>query len=268
MRAALLAEHRKTYTTRMWWILLITMAGYLGFIGVAVAFSMVAPDSATGGASGLPVLGGEAAAMLVYSLINSVGYVFPLVIGTLAITTEYRHQTVTESLLVQPNRSVWLGAKLIVTVPLGLIYGVVGTLALVAASAPLLEWQGDGAFLTDGDVIEVLVFGVVVTALWAVLGVAFGSVVPNQIAAIVVILAFTQLVEPVARLALGAFDTTAEVAKFLPGAAADAVIGASLFGEMGAGDTLSRGAGALVLLGYVAGFALLGRLTTLRRDIG
>ena len=70
---------------------------------------------------------------------------------------------------------------------------------------------------------------------------AFGSVVPNQVAAIVVILAFTQLVEPIARIALGAFDLTDGVAKFLPGAAADALIGASLFGEMGGGGDRCRG---------------------------
>ena len=110
--------------------------------------------------------------------------------------------------------------------------------ALVAGSARCWPWLGDGAFLTDGEVIAVLAARRRrAAALWAVLGAAFGSVVPNQVAAIVVILAFTQLVEPIARLALGAFDLTDGVAKFLPGAAADALIGASLFGEMGAGET-------------------------------
>ena len=115
---------------------------------------------------------------------------------------------------------------------------------------------------TTGEVVEVLVLGVVVTALWAVIGVAFGSVVPNQVAAIVVILAFTQFVEPIARLALGAFDRLDSVAKFLPGAAADGLMGASLFGEMGggSGDLLSRGAALVVLLGYAGGLALVGRL--------
>ena len=102
-----------------------------------------------------------------------------------------------------------LGAKLVATVPLGLLYGVVGTAGLVAGSAPLLASlgrrrvphrrrgrRGPAARRRRA------------AALWAVLGVAFGSVVPNQVAAIVVILAFTQLVEPIARLALGAFDPT------------------------------------------------------------
>ena len=66
-------------------------------------------------------------AAAVYGLINAIGYVFPLVIGSLAMTTEFRHQTITQSLLVEPRRGVFLGAKLLATVPLGLLYGVVGT---------------------------------------------------------------------------------------------------------------------------------------------
>ena len=60
------------------------------------------------------------------------------------------------------------------------------------------------------------------------------------------------------------------VAKFLPGAAADGLMGASLLGEMGggSGDLLSAVRRSLVLLGYAGVLALVGRYTTLRRDIG
>lgn len=266
MGAALVAEYRKLVSTRMWWLLLIVLAGYLVFIGVVMAASFVfAPEDQDG--SG--VLEGVDAARTIYGLTNAVGYVFPLVIGSLAITTEFRHQTITETLLVEPRRGVLLTAKLLVTVPVGLLYGVVGTLAVVGASAPLLAGWGDGAFLGDRSVLAVLALGVVVTVLWAMIGAAFGSVVPNQVAAVVVILAFTQFVEPIARLALGAFDSTDAVARFLPGAAADGLIGSSLFGELGgSGDLLSRPAALAVLLAYAGGLALIGRFTTLRRDVG
>lgn len=265
MRAALVAEYRKLVSTRMWWLLLIVLAGYLVFIGVVMAVSFVfAPEDPSGAAT----LEGADAARAIYGLTNAVGYVFPLVIGSLAITTEFRHQTITETLLVEPRRGVVLAAKLLATVPIGLLYGVVGTLAVVGASAPLLAGWGDGAYLGDRSVLAVLVLGVVVTVLWTMIGVAFGSVVPNQVAAIVVILAFTQFVEPIARLALGAFDGTDAVAQFLPGAAADGLIGSSLFGELGgSGELLARPVALVVLLAYAGGLALLGRLTTLRRDV-
>jgi ABC-2 type transport system permease protein len=266
MRAAVVAEYRKLVSTRLWWVLLLTLAAYLAFIGAVLAFSLVVAQEQ----EGAPAVEGIDVAAGVYGLINIIGYVFPLVIGSLMMTGEFRYQTITESLLVEPRRTVLLGGKLVTAVPLGLLYGVVGTVSLVAASAPLLAWLGDGAFLGDRDVIEVLVLGVVVTMIWTVIGVAFGSVLTNQIAAIVVLLAFTQFVEPIARLALGAFDATESVAKFLPGAAADGVIGTSLVSEMSGGSTdlLSRGTALLVLLGYAAALAVVGRLTTLRRDIG
>ena len=267
MRSALVAEYRKLVTTRMWWVLLLALAAYLAFIGGVLAFSLVfAPDDGSGGVS----VHGIDAATAIYRLTNGIGYVFPLVIGSLAMTTEFRHQTITQSLLVEPRRSVFLGAKLLATVPLGLLFGVVATLAVVAASAPFLAFAGDGAYLTDPGILAVLALSVVVVAVWAVIGVAFGSVVPNQVAAIVVILAFTQLVEPIARLALGAFSGFDQVTKFLPGAAADGIVGASYLSSYagGSADLLPRWAALLVLLGYAGVLALIGRYTTLRRDIG
>lgn len=266
MRAAVRAECRKLLSTRLWWILLLAMVGYLAFVGGVLAFSIAfAPES---DASGPAVTGPDAAAG-VYGLINAIGYVFPLVIGSLMMTTEFRYQTITQSLLVEPRRSVLLGGKLLLAVPLGLLYGLVGMAALVGVSAPLLALGGDGAYLTDPDVIAVVLLGVVVTALWCAIGVAFGSVLSNQVAAIVVILAITQFVEPIARVALGSFDATSSIARFLPGAAADGLIGSSLIGDMGgSADLLPRWAALLVLLAYAAVLAGVGRMTTLRRDIG
>ncbi|NYJ02665.1 hypothetical protein HNR19_003363 [Nocardioides thalensis] len=265
MRDALVTEYRKLVTTRLWWMLLIVMVCYLAFVAAAISASFTLVDPPDGGP---PPMAGEDAAKAVYSVVNGIGYVFPLVIGSLAMTTEFRHQTITQSLLVGPDRTRFLLAKLVSVVPIGLLAGVVAVLATVAGGAPLLEWQGDGAMLGDADVIAALLLGVVVIALWAIIGVAFGTLVPNQVAAIVIILAFTQFVEPVARLVLAQFDGTSRVASFLPGGAADSVLGASFFGDPSSLDLLPRWAGALVLLAYAAAFVVAGRLTTLRRDIG
>lgn len=266
MRAALLAEYRKIVTTRLWWILLLVMAAYLAFIAAVMAFSLtfVPTDDVD---ADIFLLDGKEAATVVYSLVNSVGYVFPLIIGSLAMTTEFRHQTITQSLLVEPRRTVLLTAKLLATVPVGIVYGVVAAGAVVAGGAPILALQGDGSFLDDGDVLVSLALGVMVIAIWAVVGAAFGSMVTNQVAAIVIILAFTQFVEPIARVGFGAVDELSSVSSYLPGAAADAMIGASFFSSVGDVDLLSRAGGAIVLLAYAALFAIVGRMTTLRRDI-
>ncbi|WP_435770134.1 ABC transporter permease [Nocardioides sp. SYSU DS0651] len=263
MRAALVAEYRKLVSTRLWWLLLLVMAAYLVFIAAAIGASMTLLET-----EGAAPLRGEDAARSTYSVVNSIGYVFPLVIGSLAMTTEFRHQTITQSLLVEPDRTRFLVAKLLSVIPIGLLAGLVGVAAVVAGGAPFLALEGDGAMLGDGDVVVGLVLGVLVIALWAVIGVAFGSWVSNQVAAIVVILAFTQFVEPIARLVLTQVGSLDRVAAFLPGGAADSLIGATFLGDPTTVDLLPRWAAALVLLGYAAVFAVVGRLTTLRRDIG
>ena len=260
--AALAAEWRKLTSTALWWVLALGMAAYLAFVGAAMAFSLtVAPEGQA------PPLGGLDAALTVYGVLNAVGYVFPLVVGTLLVTTEVRHKTLTQTLLAEPRRGVVLGAKLVLAAGIGLLYGVAGVVGLVAAGAPVLSAVGDGAFLGDPEVVRALLLGVLVTGLWAVLGTGFGAVVPHQVAAVVAILAFTQFVEPIARLALGAVDGLSVVSAYLPGAAADAVVGASLFSQMGDVDLLPAWAGALVLLGYAAALTLAGRLTTFARDV-
>lgn len=260
--AALAAEWRKLTSTALWWVLALGMAAYLAFVGAAMAFSLtVAPEGQA------PPLGGLDAALTVYGVLNAVGYVFPLVVGTLLVTTEVRHKTLTQTLLAEPRRGVVLGAKLVLAAGIGLLYGVAGVVGLVAAGAPVLSAVGDGAFLGDPQVVRALLLGVLVTGLWAVLGTGFGAVVPHQVAAVVAILAFTQFVEPIARLALGAVDGLSVVSAYLPGAAADAVVGASLVSQMGDVDLLPAWAGALVLLGYAAALTLAGRLTTFARDV-
>ena len=260
--AALAAEWRKLTSTALWWVLALGMAAYLAFVGAAMAFSLtVAPEGQA------PPLGGLDAALTVYGVLNAVGYVFPLVVGTLLVTTEVRHKTLTQTLLAEPRRGVVLGAKLVLAAGIGLLYGVAGVVGLVAAGAPVLSSLGDGAFLGDPQVVRALLLGVLVTGLWAVLGTGCGAVVPHQVAAVVAILAFTQFVEPIARLALGAVDGLSVVSAYLPGAAADAVVGASLFSQMGDVDLLPAWAGALVLLGYAAALTLAGRLTTFARDV-
>ncbi len=231
--AALAAEWRKLTSTALWWVLALGMAAYLAFVGAAMAFSLtVAPEGQA------PPLGGLDAALTVYGVLNAVGYVFPLVVGTLLVTTEVRHKTLTQTLLAEPRRGVVLGAKLVLAAGIGLLYGVAGVVGLVAAGAPVLSAVGDGAFLGDPQVVRALLLGVLVTGLWAVLGTGFGAV-----------------------------DGLSVVSAYLPGAAADAVVGASLVSQMGDVDLLPAWAGALVLLGYAAALTFAGRLTTFARDV-
>lgn len=270
MNAALRTEYRKFVTTRLWWVLLIVMALYMAFLGAVMAFSFTV-DGASGGfgspdAPGL-LLDDNAVALAVYTLAPSLGYVFPVIIGAMSVTGEFRHMTITPTFLAEPRRGLVLVAKLVASLPVGLAFGLVGTLATVAGGAPVLALRGRDTLLTDPAMLRTLGLSVLALAVWCMVGVGFGSVLTHQVAAIVSLLAFTQFVEPLLRLLLGAFDQTSGIAPWLPGAAGEAITGGSLYSSTGIAELLPWWQGLLVLVGYGLVLAGIGRLTTWRRDV-
>src|SRR5215468_2766246 len=109
---ALRVEVLKVRTTRMWWILLLVMVGYVGLTAAFIAFAFGAlPAEAAG--PGAPSLDDRNTLLAVYTLGLPLGYVFPVVLGVLAITTEYRYQTLTPTFLGEPRRDLVLNAKLL-----------------------------------------------------------------------------------------------------------------------------------------------------------
>lgn len=264
MSAALRSEVRKVLTTHLWWILALVMAGYMAFLGAVMAFSLTAGPEAQ---PGTEPMNPEAVAEAIYTLAPTLGYVFPLIMGALAVTGEFRHKTITPSFLGEPRRSRVLLAKVLVQAGFGAILGVVGTGGAVVTGAVVLAVQGEPTMLGDAGIWGNIAWSVVALALWGVIGVGVGALIPNQIASVVVILAFTQFVEPILRMGLAAVDALSDVAKFLPGAAAEALVGASLYSTSGMLDLLGRVEGGLVLLAYAAVFALVGRVTTFARDV-
>ncbi|KQY41906.1 ABC transporter permease [Cellulomonas sp. Root137] len=268
MRAALVTEYRKLVTTRLWWILLLAMAVYMAFLAAGLGWAISQGGNMSSGTGGEEVvLAPDAVVRAVYTIAVTFGYVFPLVVGALAVASEFRHQTITPTLLAEPRRTVLVSAKVISAGVLGLVYGLVGTLAAVGAGAAVLTLLDKPTFLDQASTWRTIGLSVLALALWAIVGVGFGSVLTNQVAVIVVVLAFTQFVEPVLRFVLGLTSWGAGISAYLPGAAGEAISGGSFYSETGVGTLLEWWQGALVLLAYGLGLALVGRLTTFRRDI-
>jgi ABC-type transport system involved in multi-copper enzyme maturation permease subunit len=270
--AGLRAEFAKVTTTRLWWILAIVLFGYiavtaggLGALFGALSNGDIAPSRS--GATAQPVNFGSLAP-LVYSFATSVGYVFPVLLGALATTGEFRHQTLTPTFLANPRRMQVLGAKSKSSLVVGAAYGVVALVASVGAGALALSILGIDTTLGDSDTWAMFGRALIAMALWAAIGVGLGTVVPNQTAAIVIILAFTQFLEPLLRFAGGLSDVTATIAKFLPGASSDALVGKSFFTISNpASSSLDWWQGGLVLLGYAVLFTIVGYFITWRKDV-
>jgi ABC-2 type transport system permease protein len=265
------SETTKLTTTAGWWILAIVLVAYIA-LAAALAFVIGATSTgAIGAAAGRSPLPTTGVAPLLYSLASSVGYVFPLLIGTLIVTTEFRHKTLTPTFLATPRRGLVLGAKMIVGVAIGVVYALLALIATVGPVAGILAGFGVDTGLGSGDAWAQFGRVLLAFALWALIGIGVGALLRNQVAAIVVVLVFTQFVGPILQVAGSFVDGLSAVTRFLPGAASDALVGSSILSAGGAaaatGEPLAWWAGGIVLAVYAAVFLVLGHLFSWRRDV-
>lgn len=186
------------------------------------------------------------------------GIIFVLLLGVMLLAGEFRHGTITQTLLITPNRWKVLTAKLVAGAILGLVFGVIAELFSLLITIPLLEAKGVDLVL--GDEAASLVAGVVLTStLCAMLGVALASVIRNQIAAIIVVFVSLLIVESILTASLE--SRWPEIPKYFPGHAIAAVI------DDEAEDAHSRAGGAAVLLGYVLVLGGIGGKFVFQRDV-
>ncbi|WP_448002255.1 ABC transporter permease [Agromyces bauzanensis] len=268
------SEFQKVFTTRMWWLLALLLVGYVlvlaGGFGAFLGWAVRNPDAAaaTGGNTAVPP--GVDLPSLIYTFATSIGYVFPVLLGALAVTGEFRHRTLTPTFLAEPHRSIVLGGKFVSQLVVGAGLGVAAFATSVGAGAAALAAFDLETGLDQSDTWALVGRGVLAMALWGAIGVGLGALVPNQVAAIVIVIAFTQFVEPILRLVASFSEVTAGIGTFLPGAASDALVGASIYNMMPMGSSsppLEWWQGGLVLLGIAVVATVIGGATTWRRDV-
>ncbi len=257
---SLRAEFRKITTTRLWWILALAAVGYAalnagltaGFSGMEVSGQPATPDFPDPAAYRNTYANGAFAG----------AYLFALVIGVTGMTSEYRYQTITPTFLAVPRRWVVVVSKFAGHFLLGLLFGVVGAVAALVAGGVVISARGHGLGLGADGVWSGLGLGILAVALWAVLGLGVGTLIRNQVVAILVALLIAVIVEPLLSLGLHALDLDS-VSRYLPSNASSAMTSA----VTSQADLLSWWAGGLVMLGYAAVFAAVGLQSSVRRDV-
>lgn len=257
---SLSAELCKVRATKLWWILALVIAAYSAMMAAVFVFmfSAMPEGAASAGADAvaMPAMPPQTIGNLVYSSVSTFGYVVPLLFGALAVTGELRHRTLGLAFLFEPKRGIVLASKTITVFIIGLGLGVAGVIGAIAASLPVFNATGGDPMLGTGETWALIARVVVAIGLWSVLGFGVGVLVKNQAFAIVLTLVFTQFIEPVARMGAQFWEWSAQVAKFLPGAASDAFVGASVMNSLSAVDPSMAGGNA-TSLGIWAGLAVL-----------
>jgi ABC-2 type transport system permease protein len=136
-----------------------------------------------------------------------------LLLGMLLFTNEFRHGTISRTLLVTPRRPVLVGIKLLVGAAAG--FGL-ALLAFVVTAIVAVIWLGIvDVPLEPGDAVNGLWRGLVAAALIGALGAAVGGFVHSQVGALVGTLVWLFVAEPIVWVLLGLVDLGG-VADYLP----------------------------------------------------
>ena len=193
---------------------------------------------------------------------NDASTLFILILAIVGISGEWRHRTITSSLLAAPDRIRFLAAKTLAFAAAGALLSVAISISIAVVAYAILGAR-DQPTPPIGDVVELLARNVGVAALLGALGVGIGSLVRNQPVAIVGILIMVFVVDAL----LGQFAPGVEV--FSPtGALPNAIQGIdpSNIG-MDKVDFLAVAPAVAVMLAWIGVLFGAGGLLLLRRDV-
>jgi ABC-2 type transport system permease protein len=117
-----------------------------------------------------------------------------LVVGLLAMTTEFRHGTAGRTFQITPSRTRVLAAKLLAGTAYAVVF-FVGAMVVVAVLLGIGALRSGVGLDVGGDAVQTAWQALVGNVLTVLLGVAFGALVRAQVVAIVVALVWVFFVE-------------------------------------------------------------------------
>lgn len=273
MIGAIKSEIRKIFTTRLWWGLLIGVvvvdAGLSALFGSLVGQDFGGGEAAEGNPFANATIG---TAQLVYSagFIYLLSPLFPLVLGVILITSEFRHQTVSATFLATPERWKVVVAKLVAILGIGTVYAVIHDIAVVAGGATVMSARGYPTFLDNSAVWQTLALSVLCFVCWALLGFGFGILIRNQVAAIMVALGVAFVAQIALQIVFGVLDWP-NASKWLPSNLSTGMLVTNdpTAGQASAGDNpyFNWWQSALTLTAYALALTGIGSWLTARRDV-
>ena len=145
MNTLIRAELVKLRSLRsFWW----TVATTLAFVPVSIAISIH-------GGAGSPGIETTEGFRNVIAAASS-GGVLMLIIGILMMAGEFRHNTITSTLLITPDRKRVVGAKLAASGIVGVAVGIVASLLTLAVALPWLAQRNVDLGSHGADIFLVL----------------------------------------------------------------------------------------------------------------
>jgi ABC-2 type transport system permease protein len=176
MNALLHAELLKLRTTRT----------FGAVVGTAAALSLVLVALGA-------ILGAEKDPHALFTN-TSITYIIVL-LGAIGMTGEWRHRTITGTVLAAPDRLRLLAAKALSYSVAGIMLSLLVTVATMLVGTLILDLRGDTT-LGPGGLADVLWRNLAVAAVLGPVGVGIGALVRNQIVTVVGLVAVAAVIEP------------------------------------------------------------------------
>lgn len=242
------AEFLKLRTTQVWlWMLVADVA-----VGALVAIGSLASD-AIKEPKDVPYL---------FATSNS-ALITAFVVSVLGITTEFRYQTITPTVLQTPSRWAIVAAKMITYAAVGAGYAIACVGVQLAIAIPWLSGKHIDVDFHDGDLLRAVLGMPGVFALFALFGIGLGALLRNQILAVTLGLIFLLVVQNL----VAAIPAIRDAWAYTPAGATIAIL--YPFETAGGDDPqlLHAPGGVLVLLLWAFVPAIIGAAFSMTRDI-
>ncbi len=245
MTRLLSAEFLKLRTTNTAWMLLlatllVTGLAVTGAVIVAADNSSLDLESAKGVRTVLHV--------------SASGAIFVLILGIIVSAGEYRQGTAIDTFLTTPVRWKVIAAKLTTGAFAGVVFGGLAVGVALAVASHVYALKGYTFPMGSSGAWAILAGSIGYATLFAVIGAATGSLLRNQVGAIVGWLAWLFVGEQIV------FQLASSVGRWLPGAAGRALV------RDPNGDLLAQPVAAIVLAAYCAVFLVGALLMERYRD--
>lgn len=214
MTAHVRAELLKVRTTRGWYAYLAVI---LLLAGIAVAGDIGSTEDERRGLLEFQI-----------GLVDAVGIaaLIAMILGITIVTTEFRHGTITPTLLVLPRRELVVASKTVASALVSMLFALLALAVIAGVAITWLTIIDQELHLTDRDLLVRVAQVFLLTVLWGLLGVAIGTLVQSQVAALVGTLMWIFLGEALLMGVFALLDVD-RMSDYLPFQALDAADGTS-----------------------------------------
>jgi ABC-2 type transport system permease protein len=187
---------------------------------------------------------------------------FIMLLGVIGMAGEWRHHTITGTILAAPDRLRLMAAKMLAYAAAGVLLSLIVTVTIMLVGTIILSSRGFDT-VAFSDLLDILWRNLLVAALLGALGVGVGALIRNQIVAIIGVLIFGFVIEP------ALFNLVPDVGRYGPTAGAPSgIIDVNPFGESDDEDVLlAPGLAVLVMLGWIAVFFAAAGVRLRSRDL-